>query len=114
MSNQPFTVATFKERKASRTPVTMLTAYDYSTALLVEEAGIDTILVGDSLGNVMLGYGSTLPVTVEDMIHHGKAVCRSAKNTFVVVDMPFMSYQVSAEKAVDSDNTRFNCPSDDD
>ena len=80
----------------------MLTAYDYSTAQLVEEAGIDTILVGDSLGNVMLGYGSTLPVTVEDMIHHGKAVCRGAKNTFVVVDMPFMSYQVSAEKAVEN------------
>ena len=79
MSNQTFTVATFKERKANKTPVTMLTAYDYSTAQLVEEAGIDTILVGDSLGNVMLGYGSTLPVTVEDMIHHGKAVCRGAK-----------------------------------
>ena len=74
MSNQPFTVATFKERKVSKTPVTMLTAYDYSMAQLVEEAGIDTILVGDSLGNVMLGYGSTLPVTVEDMIHHGAAV----------------------------------------
>ena len=97
-----FTVATFKERKASHTPVTMLTAYDYSTARLVEEAGIDTTLVGDSLGNVMLGYGSTLPVTVEDMIHHGKAVCRGASNTFVVVDMPFMSYQVSAEKAVEN------------
>ena len=97
-----FTVATFKERKESKTPVTMLTAYDYSMARIVEEAGIDTILVGDSLGNVMLGYDSTLPVTVEDMIHHGKAVCRGAKNTFVVVDMPFMSYQVSAEKAVEN------------
>lgn len=102
MSNQLFTVATFKERKVAKSPVTMLTAYDYSTAQLVEEAGIDTILVGDSLGNVMLGYGSTLPVTVEDMIHHGRAVCRGAKNTFVVVDMPFMSYQVSPEKAVEN------------
>ena len=102
MSNQPFTVATFKERKASKTPVTMITAYDYSMAQLVEESGIDTILVGDSLGNVMLGYGSTLPVTMEDMIHHGKAVCRGVKNTFVVVDMPFMSYQVSAEQAVEN------------
>ena len=102
MSNQPFTVATFKERKATKIPVTMLTAYDYSMAQVVEEAGIDTILVGDSLGNVMLGYGSTLPVTVEDMIHHGKAVVRGTKNTFVVVDMPFMSYQVSAEKAVEN------------
>ena len=102
MSNQLFTVATFKERKVAKSPVTMLTAYDYSTAQLVEEAGIDTILVGDSLGNVMLGYGSTLPVTVEDMIHHGRAVCRGAKNTFVIVDMPFMSYQVSPEKAVEN------------
>lgn len=100
MSAQSFTVATFRERKAQGVPVTMLTAYDYTTAQLVEEAGIDTILVGDSLGNVILGYGSTLPVTLEDMIHHGRAVCRGAKNTFVVVDMPFMSYQVTPEQAV--------------
>lgn len=102
MQKNAFTVATFRERKAAGTPVTMLTAYDYSTARLVEEAGIDTILVGDSLGNVMLGYSSTLPVTVEDMIHHGKAVVRGARDTFVVVDMPFMSYQVSVEKAVEN------------
>ncbi len=100
MSKKTFNVETFKERKAENRPVTMLTAYDFSTAKLVEEAGIDTILVGDSLGNVMLGYDSTLPVTMEEMIHHGKAVCRGAKNTFVVVDMPFMSYQISAEDAV--------------
>lgn len=100
MPNNKFTVATFKERKESHTPVTMLTAYDYSMAQLIEEAGIDTILVGDSLGNVILGYGTTLPVTVEDMIHHGAAVVRGAKNTFVVVDMPFLSYQVSVEEAV--------------
>lgn len=81
-------------------PVSMLTAYDYHTAQTIDEAGIDMILVGDSLGNVMLGYENTLAVTVEDMIHHGKAVCRGAKQAFVVIDMPFMSYQASVEEAV--------------
>ncbi len=81
-------------------PVSMLTAYDYNTARTIDEAGIDMILVGDSLGNVMLGYENTLAVTVEDMIHHGKAVCRGAKEAFVVIDMPFLSYQVSIEDAV--------------
>lgn len=81
-------------------PVSMLTAYDYHTACTMDEAGIDMILVGDSLGNVMLGYENTLAVTVEDMIHHGKAVCRGAKDAFVVIDMPFMSYQASVEDAV--------------
>ena len=81
-------------------PVSMLTAYDYNTARTMDEAGIDMILVGDSLGNVMLGYDNTLAVTVDDMIHHGKAVCRGAKQAFVVVDMPFMSYQTSVEDAV--------------
>ena len=81
-------------------PVSMLTAYDYNTARTIDEAGIDMILVGDSLGNVMLGYENTLAVTVDDMIHHGKAVCRGAKQAFVVIDMPFMSYQASVEDAV--------------
>ena len=81
-------------------PVSMLTAYDYHTARVIDEAGIDMILVGDSLGNVMLGYENTLAVTVEDMIHHGKAVCRGAKDAFVVIDMPFMSYQTSVRDAV--------------
>ncbi len=81
-------------------PVSMLTAYDYNTARIMDEAGIDMILVGDSLGNVMLGYENTLAVTVDDMIHHGKAVCRGAKQAFVVIDMPFMSYQASVEDAV--------------
>ncbi|MDO4972277.1 MAG: 3-methyl-2-oxobutanoate hydroxymethyltransferase [Bacteroidales bacterium] len=81
-------------------PVSMLTAYDYHTACTIDEAGIDMILVGDSLGNVMLGYENTLAVTVDDMIHHGKAVCRGAKNALVVVDMPFMSYQTSVSDAV--------------
>ncbi|MBO4849330.1 MAG: 3-methyl-2-oxobutanoate hydroxymethyltransferase [Prevotella sp.] len=81
-------------------PVSMLTAYDYNTARTIDEAGIDMILVGDSLGNVILGYENTLAVTVDDMIHHGKAVCRGAKQAFVVIDMPFMSYQPSVEEAV--------------
>jgi 3-methyl-2-oxobutanoate hydroxymethyltransferase len=86
--------------RKGKLPVSMLTAYDFHTAQTIDEAGIDMILVGDSLGNVMLGYENTLAVTVEDMIHHGKAVCRGAKEAFVVVDMPFMSYQTSVEDAV--------------
>jgi len=81
-------------------PISMLTAYDYNTARTIDEAGIDMILVGDSLGNVMLGYENTLAVTVDDMIHHGKAVVRGAKEAMVVIDMPFMSYQASIEDAV--------------
>lgn len=80
--------------------ITMVTAYDYPSAKQVEEAGVDTILVGDSLGMVVLGYESTVHVKVEDMIHHGKAVRRGAPNTFVVVDMPFMSYHVSLEESI--------------
>ncbi len=102
MKDSRVTVATLKEKKSSRIPLTMLTSYDYAMASLVDESGIDMILVGDSLGNVILGYDSTLPVTVDDMIHHGKAVCRAAKRAFVVIDMPFMSYQVSTEKALEN------------
>lgn len=94
------TVSTFREQKVKGEKISMLTAYDYSTAKLMDEAGINGILVGDSLGMVMLGYEDTLPVTMEDMIHHTAAVCRGAKNTLVVGDMPFMSYQVSVEEAV--------------
>lgn len=93
------TINDFISRKGQK-PVSVLTAYDYHTACTIDEAGIDMILVGDSLGNVMLGYENTLAVTVEDMIHHGKAVCRGAKNAFVVIDMPFMSYQTSVSDAV--------------
>jgi 3-methyl-2-oxobutanoate hydroxymethyltransferase len=78
----------------------MITAYDYPGARLVEQAGIDLILVGDSLGMVVLGYDSTIPVTVDEMIHHGKAVVRGTEHALVVIDMPFMSYQVSIEDAV--------------
>ena len=94
------TVATFQKAKAEGTKLTMLTAYDYSTAKLLDEAGVNSILVGDSLGNVILGYEDTLAVTMEDMLHHGAAVARGAKDALVVIDMPFMSYQISVEEAV--------------
>jgi 3-methyl-2-oxobutanoate hydroxymethyltransferase len=94
------TTAVIRDMKKKNQKITMLTAYDYGTAAVVDEAGIDIILVGDSLGMVVLGYESTLPVTMEDMIHHTKAVCRAAKRSMVLGDMPFMSYQVSVEEAV--------------
>jgi len=81
-------------------PITWLTCYDYPTAFLQEQAGIDMILVGDSLGMTMLGYESTLPVTMEDMIRHSQAVRRGAPNVFLVGDMPYMSYQPSIETAI--------------
>lgn len=94
------TVVTIREAKERGEKVTMLTAYDYSMAKLIDEAGINMILVGDSLGMVMLGYEDTLSVTMEDMIHHTSAVARGAKNALVVSDMPFMSYQTSVYDAV--------------
>ena len=94
------TVATLKEKKLAGEKVTMLTAYDYSTAKLMDNAGIEMLLVGDSLGNVILGYENTLSVTMEDMIHHTFAVARGAENAMVVADMPFMSYQTSVYDAV--------------
>ena len=94
------TVVTFKEAKAEGEKLTMLTAYDYSTAKLVDGAGINAILVGDSLGNVVLGYPDTISVTMEDMIHHSVAVSRGIKDTLLICDMPFMSYQTSVYDAV--------------
>ena len=94
------TVTTFQQSKEQGKKISMLTAYDYSTAKLMDESGINAILVGDSLGNVVLGYEDTISVTVEDMIHHGRAVARGAKNAMVVIDMPFMSYQTSVYDAV--------------
>ena len=94
------TVSTFLSMKQNGERLTEITSYDYTTAKLVEKAGINAILVGDSLGMTMMGYDTTLPVTMEDMIHHGAAVARGAKNALVVVDMPFMSYQSSAYDAV--------------
>lgn len=94
------TAVIFKQAKEKNEKLTMLTAYDYSTAKIIDEAGINGILVGDSLGMVCLGYEDTLSVTMEDMIHHTKAVSRGVKNTLVVADMPFMSYQTSVYDAV--------------
>lgn len=94
------TVSTLKKQKENKEKITMLTCYDYSMAKLMDEAGIEILLIGDSLGNTMLGYDTTLPVTMEDMIAHTAAVSRGAKNAFVLADMPFMSYQTSVYDAV--------------
>ena len=94
------TVSTIQKMKEEGKKIAMLTCYDYSTAKLMDEAGVDTILVGDSLGNSMLGYEDTISVTMEDMIHHCAAVARGAKNPLLVWDMPFMSYQTSVYDAV--------------
>ncbi|HLR41889.1 MAG TPA: 3-methyl-2-oxobutanoate hydroxymethyltransferase [Pseudogracilibacillus sp.] len=96
------TTTKLKEMKQNKEKITMVTAYDYPSAKHAETAGVDTILVGDSLGMVVLGYDSTTQVTLDDMIHHAKAVRRGAKNTFVVVDMPFMTYHASIEKAIEN------------
>lgn len=98
--SKPVTTSFIRKKKEEGTPITMITAYDYPTAKLVEEAGVDMILVGDSLGMVVLGFDSTVPVTMEDMIHHTKAVTRAAKTSFVVADMPFLSYHGTIEEAV--------------
>lgn len=94
------TVITLQQQKENKDKITMLTAYDYSMAKLIDEAGVNCILVGDSLGNVILGYEDTISVTMEDMIHHTAAVARGAKDAFIVADMPFMSYQTSVYDAM--------------
>ena len=99
-SRKKMTTATFRQKKARGEIITMLTAYDYPTALAEDQAGIDCILVGDSLGMVVLGYQNTLPVTMDEMLHHSRAVARGAKFALLIGDMPFMSYQVSTESAV--------------
>ncbi|MEW5868189.1 MAG: 3-methyl-2-oxobutanoate hydroxymethyltransferase [Chloroflexota bacterium] len=96
------TIPTLFKKVADGVPISWLTCYDYPTAFLQEQAGIDMILVGDSLGMTMLGYESTLPVTMDDMIRHSQAVRRGAPNVFVVGDMPYMSYQPSVETAIRS------------
>ena len=95
MATKNVTVATIKEMKQKGDPIVMITAYDVAMARNVNEAGVDMILVGDSVGNVMLGYNSTVPVTMDEMIHHTKAVMRGNSTALVVGDMPFMSYQAS-------------------
>jgi len=94
------TINQIKEMKQKGEKITMITAYDYSTAKIVDEAGIPLILVGDSLGMVVLGYESTIPVTMEDMLHHTKAVVRGTKQTMVIGDMPFMTYHISVKDAL--------------
>lgn len=94
------TTATLKDKKVRQEKISMLTSYDYSMAGLVDQAGLDMILVGDSLGMVVLGYEDTLPVTMDDMVHHTRAVVRGTQNAMVVADMPFLSYHVSVEEAV--------------
>jgi 3-methyl-2-oxobutanoate hydroxymethyltransferase len=102
----PVTAQTLLEMKRAGTAITALTAYDYPTARLVDQAGIDLILVGDSVGMVVLGYESTLPVTMEEMLHHTRAVARGVKRAFLVADMPFGSYQSSTKAAI-RNATRF-------
>jgi 3-methyl-2-oxobutanoate hydroxymethyltransferase len=94
------TINTLMEMKKSGDKITMLTAYDYPTAKILDEMGIDSILVGDSAANVIMGYPDTRPVTMDEMIHHTKMVSRAVANSFLIGDMPFMSYQVSIEEAV--------------
>jgi len=97
---QKITTTTLRDKKLRHEPITCLTAYDYATARLVDEAGIDIVLVGDSLAQTMLGYENTLTVTTDEMLHHTRAVRRGVKNALLVADMPYGSYHVSADEAV--------------
>jgi 3-methyl-2-oxobutanoate hydroxymethyltransferase len=97
---QKITVASLRDKKVNHRPITCLTAYDYASARLLDEAAIDIILVGDSLAQTMLGYENTLTVTVDEMLHHCKAVRRAVKQAFLVVDMPYGSYHVSGDEAL--------------
>lgn len=99
-ARQKTTTAVFRQKKWKGGPITMLTAYDYPTALIMDRVGVDAILVGDSLGMVVLGYDNTLPVTMDEMLHHCRAVSRGARYALLIGDMPFMSYQVSLHEAV--------------
>lgn len=99
-NKQALNIVKMKKMKADGERLSMLTAYDYPSALLAEEAGIDLILVGDSLGNVVLGYDTTLPVTIDDMVYHTRSVTRGAQKTFIVADMPFMTYHGSIDETL--------------
>lgn len=96
------TISDFLQMKQNGEKIVMLTAYDYPSARLAEEAGIDVVLVGDSLGMVVLGYDSTVPVTMADMIHHSRAARRGAKGTFMLTDMPYLTYQISPAQAMEN------------
>jgi 3-methyl-2-oxobutanoate hydroxymethyltransferase len=102
MERKKVTISHLMSKKQRGEKITMITAYDYPTARMVDTAGIDTILVGDSLGMVVLGYTSTVPVSMDEMIHHAKAVTRGTEYAFVIGDMPFMSYQSSVSAAIDN------------
>jgi 3-methyl-2-oxobutanoate hydroxymethyltransferase len=95
-----FTISKIQDMKRAGDKITMLTAYDYSTAKIVDEAGVPLILVGDTLGMVMLGYETTVPVTMEEMLHHAKSVVRGTRQSLIIGDMPFMTYQVTAAEAM--------------
>src|SRR3989338_2261683 len=100
MNKSKVTVQKIKKMKEEREKIVMLTAYDFPFSKLLDEAGIDIVLVGDSLGNVILGYENTLPVTTEEMLHHTKAVSRAVKRAMVIADMPFMSFQLDQAEAL--------------
>jgi 3-methyl-2-oxobutanoate hydroxymethyltransferase len=102
MSRAKVTISELQQKKENGQKITMMTAYDYPTASLVDQAEIDTVLIGDSLGMVMLGYTSTVPVTMDEMVHHSKAVTRGTESSFIIGDMPFMSYHVSLEQAIEN------------
>src|ERR1700751_5336421 len=97
---QKITTTSLKEKKLGHEPITCLTAYDYATSRLVDEAGIDMVLVGDSLGVVVVGYENTLPGTMDEMLHHGRAVRRAVKRALLVADMPYGSYHLGKEDAL--------------
>ena len=105
-SHPKVTISTIQDKKLRREPITCLTAYDYATSRLVDEAGIDMILVGDSLAMVVLGYENTLPVTVDEMLHHTRAVRRGVRRALVIADMPYASYHVSEKDSL-RNATRF-------
>lgn len=101
-AKMPLNILKMKKMKQEGHPITMITAYDYPTAQLAEEAGVDMLLIGDSLGNVVLGYDSTIPVTIDDIVYHSRAVARGAGSTFIVADLPFMTYHGSIDETLKS------------
>ena len=100
MSSQKVLISDLQQKKKNKHAITMLTAYDYPSATLVDEAGLDIILVGDSVAMTVLGYPDTVSITVDEMVHHCKAVARGAKRAFLIGDMPFLSYQIDAKEAI--------------